>query len=168
MIHRLAAGTSIALLAACAQAPAPDAPPAADDAPIAFYTAGAGEVMVVADRCTPNRCPDPDAPRFSQLVYNGMRNAERAVFTLTEFDARPDVPLQPSHVAHFFVPDRPETPPGEGNFIAERPEGATIDPNVTEVVVNPVAGVAFGNDELEITIASATPARVVYTVEPSE
>jgi hypothetical protein len=161
------------LLGACAGSdyPSPSVAPVsgaaspAAEGPLTFYTAGPGDVMVVVDRCTPDRCANPDDARYVTLAYLGMRGPERAVFRTEELATPPELPLRATEVAHLFVVDRPETPVRQGGFIPDRDGAAPQDPSVTEIVVNPVAGVAFGTDDLEIDIASATPARVVYTVE---
>lgn len=172
---RALAVSALALLAACAQpvdfagveSPAPS--PASGDEPIAFYTAGPGDVMVVADRCAVELCDDAGraaADRYSSLSYLGMRSETEAVF-LRRVDAAPPGELRPTDAKGLFTPVRPETPAATGEFIPPRPEGAPAPHNVAEIVVNPIAGVAFGTDVFEIDIASATPARVVYTLSPA-
>ncbi|SEA76464.1 hypothetical protein [Rubrimonas cliftonensis] len=166
---------ALALLAGCAQpvdfagVEGAGPSPAGADGPIAFYTAGPGDVMVVADRCAVDICDDAGlaaADRYSSLSYLGMRSDTEAVF-LRRVDAAPPADLRPTDARGLFTPVRPETPATMGDFIPPRPEGAPAPHGVAEIVVNPIAGVAFGTDAFEIDIASATPARVVYTMSPA-
>lgn len=162
---------ALAALAGCAQPVDFSGSSAAPEPPgeITFYTAGPGDVMIVADRCAVRLCDaaagaDPD--RFTTLSYLGMRSPTEAVFQRRD-RAEVSVPVEATHAPGLFAPVRPEIAPAEAAFIPPRAADAPPTPDMTEIVVNPVAGVAFGTDEIEVVIASATPARVVYTVEPS-
>jgi hypothetical protein len=157
-----------AALAACApepQAQAPFAPPAPPAKSGPAFTAAPGDVMVITDACAFRACP-PGAPRaVSELVYLGMRSPTEAVFQ-RRVESRFEGPTRPSGIAGVVVPDRPETPPQEARFIPPRAAGSQILSNtVSEIVVNPVAGAAFGADDIAVSVTEITPGRVVYHLE---
>jgi len=152
-------------LGACASPDATFAPPAAPARTGPAFTAAPGEVMVLSDACAFRDCP-ADAPRaVSELVYLGMRSPTEAVFQRRN-EARFDGPLRDSGIPGVSVPDRPETPPEAGRFIPPRAAGSQILSSVvSEIVLNPVAGAAFGVDEIAVAVTEITPGRVVYHLE---
>lgn len=152
-------------LAACAPAEqAAVAPPPAPAKTGPAFTAAPGEVMVLTDACAFRACPPGSRRAVSELVFLGMRSPTEAVFQRRE-ESFFSGPTRPSGIAGVVVPDRPETPADPtARFIP--PRGDRLDPAaVTEIVVNPVAGAAFGADDIAIAVTEITAGRVVYHLE---
>jgi hypothetical protein len=161
----LALGACALALGACAPTKQETvAPPAAPAKTGPVFTAAPGDVMVITDACAFRACP-PGSPRaVSELVFLGMRSPSEAVFQRRE-ESFFSGPTQPSGIAGVVVPDRPETAADtSARFIP--PRGGQADPAaITEIVVNPVAGAAFGADDVSIAVTEITPGRVVYHLE---
>lgn len=157
-------------LAACAPptsekaATEPFAPPAAPAKTGPAFTAAPGDVMVITDACAFRDCKPGEPKAVSELVFLGMRSPTEAVFQRRE-ESRFAGPTRPSGIRGVAVPDRPETEADPAaRFIP--PRGALVDSTtVTEFVVNPVAGAAFGVDDIAIAVTEITPGRVTYHLE---
>ncbi|MGF1657953.1 MAG: hypothetical protein ACFCUS_00810 [Rubrimonas sp.] len=153
-------------LGACATPP-PDSAEAvpAETTPLVFYTAGPGDVMLVADPCAAETCAaaaGAPLPGMTELVYLGMRSPTEAVFMRRQVAIHPG-PLKPTEIPGLMVPDRAETPTGEGAFI---PRVATRLPDgAEEIVMDPVAGVQLGADHVVVDISAVTPGRIVYVID---
>ena len=153
-------------LGACAATP-PATPETAriDSAPVVFYTAGAGDVMLVSDRCAAEICTAADGsplPGMTELIYLGMRSPTEAVFVSRQVAIHTG-PLKQTDIPGLMVPDRPGVETAEAPFIGRT--GGSFGDSATEIVVNPVAGVAFGVEDLVVEITSVAPGRVVYLLE---
>ncbi len=163
--RRAAYALAALALSACAPSGAVFAPPTAPARTGPAFTAAPGEVMVLSDACAFRDCP-AGAPRaVTELVYLGMRSPTEAVFQRRDESAF-DGPLRDSGIPGVSVPDRPETPADAGRYIPPRAAGSQILSSVvSEIVVNPVAGAAFGVDEIAVAVTEITPGRVVYHLE---
>lgn len=155
----LAAALAAALSACAAQQPgAPEAAaPAASEAALVYFTAAPGDVMLLSDPCAAAPCAPPAA--MTELVYVGMRSPTEAVFRRREV-ALHSGPVTPTAIPGLFVPERAEVTTIDGPFVTDRRGPA----DSVEIVVNPVAGVEFGVEEIVVDISSVTPGRVVYLV----
>jgi hypothetical protein len=162
---RAAVVTCALALAACAPAEqAPFAPPPAPAKTGPAFTAAPGDVMVITDACAFRDCRPGEPRAVSELVFLGMRSPTEAVFQRRE-ESRFAGPTRPSGIRGVVVPDRPETEVDPAaRFIP--PRGVLVDSTtVSEFVVNPVAGAAFGVDDIAIAVTEITPGRVVYHLE---
>jgi hypothetical protein len=152
-------------LAACAPAERESfAPPPAPAKTGPAFTAAPGEVMAITDACAFRACPQGSPKAVSELVYLGMRSPTEAVFQRRE-ESRFAGPTRPSGIRGVVVPERPETEADPAaRFIPPRDPLAN-PAAVSEFVVNPVAGAAFGVDDIAIAVTEITPGRVVYHLE---
>ena len=165
--RRAAALLAVSLALASCAATAPQTPEAAqvDSAPVVFYTAGPGDVMLVSDRCAAEMCKAADGsplPGMTELIFVGMRSPTEAVFVSRQV-AIHSGPLKQTDIPGLMVPDRPGVETANAPFIGAT--GSAFGDSATEIVVNPVAGVAFGVEDLVVEITSVAPGRVVYLLE---
>ncbi len=152
----------VVLAAACAPLPEPEQMARAVAPDVPSHVAGAGQIMVIG----PGPGVEAAQPGYAALVYLGMRSSREAVFERRALTALPG-PVRETGVPGVFVPIQPAPPPGAAGFLPPRAADATPGAGpgaLSEIVLQPVLGAAFGVDDVMIVVDEITPAQVRYQV----